>query len=773
MSILVIVIYCCAILITVMVMSKLTLNAQHPLIAADALDYSNGALQFAEQRSISVLPDFQGKLDNDGPFSTHTFIFEAFLSQALLFTEDHLGYPNDQALRMAFQLTFFYMLLSLVALASNSSRFVGAGALSILFLLQVPELGYISSASSRDAFRIIPLMLLATVLCSLSPKRLKKKIPILTFMIVFFLALLAFAAHTLNLLMLGIVIGAWLCWQALNKIYPWKNIFLVLASAVLGTSVVSLHYLKSYFDTGSWLGYDNYFHMFKGTPMWNAMFEKGGRFHNIVNLTSVERLKAFLVRDHYHLSVEALLSSMISVGAGLICFAKKRKYQSRIFFLSSIILLGLIPHTGLLDFTKPKLSDWLIANLRYALPWYPFAAACASVYLLALYHKTSNFSKSYLWKLHVAAIFIISVCWISLIDYKDINSSWRVVSSDMAKNILSKMQEAADVIPADQKFYYGGTRYFYYYRHRMVSLYRHPALAITRSKTQSELNSLLNNSRIKYVILAEPTIHKWWDQSPLFVLLNKKTNAKLMIRNDFFRTYKIFNEQERQQFLVQKAQLKERNNLLSKQLLSRIKEDILVKLEPFEIGHNKQGNNKEFWLKADAQIVAEKGPCPESLAVALDNNSGLMGPAASLSLKSGSLSMWARLKTGGKKYSYLVRVNRRNDLLIYRQDKDGRFWVKYDGVSLGLTSRAIKDNDWHYYVFTWKKGVQNFYIDGHLEVSSSKPASFASVDFISLGWPFTSNSYQWNGSLADFTTYKRALTDNEVMILYSHEKSCP
>ena len=312
------------------------------------------------------------------------FLFPAFLSHALINTgSDTLGYPFDHAARASFQINLIFMLLSIAGFAS-SSRFVGAGCLALILFLQVPEFEYLSSASSRDAFRIIPLVLFANCLSGLSPRRLKKSVRKSYLIAPMIFSSFSITGHTLGGFVLVNITLAWILWNIISRA-TISSILIVSIAIGIGALAGGNHYIRAYLETGS-MGGDNVQKesIIANTPlMAESQARKAIRLHGTTGY--LDRFMVFISKCRYRLSIPGLFCAFFSILFLLRYFQSKDSVL--LPFLGLIVISNTLAFFGIFDFTGIKLSEWYIMNLRYPLHWYPFAAICVSQFAFFWYYK--------------------------------------------------------------------------------------------------------------------------------------------------------------------------------------------------------------------------------------------------------------------------------------------------------------------------------------------------------------------------------------------------
>lgn len=178
------------------------------------------------------------------------------------------------------------------------------------------------------------------------------------------------------------------------------------------------------------------------------------------------------------------------------------------------------------------------------------------------------------------------------------------------------------------------------------------------------------------------------------------------------------------------------------------------------------GTGEKLTIEGPARMV--EGPGEGAEALAISDSTRISGPPTALNLSEGSFAVLARLTDPVKTYSDLIRVNNDNDLYlyIYRQGDNGALIALYNGVRIGSTAVAVNDDQWHHYAFTWRDGEQEMYVDGRERLSGRVAASSAKTKNLAIGWLGDHDGEQWSGEMAEFATFDRVLTPEEVMAVY-------
>jgi len=518
--------YICVGVLIVNVISKLVANGAVPVTGSDALQYLGYSLKFAQTRSVFAVTGFHDSPDGTLIGDIHGPVWHTFLSHALMTTGNNPpGYPYDYAVRVAFQVTVIYMLLAVAALAATSGYW-GVPPLSLALLLQVPQFEYISTASSRDGFRIIPLVLLVTILTGLSPRKLACNFHLVALIPVVAIAAFSLAGHTLGGIV-AITIGlAWSIWVLAAKA-KWIKVVLVLMAMGVGFVLAGPQYIQAYLEIGRVPGAGVFREMaIAGTPMHEAWSNwltsrMGG------TASAIQRLSVLLARDQYRLSVFGLLGSVCAV----LLWPKfrRQKQASIIIFIGLVTLVVAIPFTGLFDIGF-GLSDWFVRNFRYPLHWYPFAAVCVAMLLGYGYDRLMSRSNKYLRVLAGVAMVGVTLA-ASFLAHNIIVSKWRTnggAEEEWLMAIVKPLKSVLQQMPAGKRLLLDNESYNYYLDNQAIVMFSRPTWDILQAKDENQAWNALKALNIGAVGLRFAEHTGYWKDMPLLDLLTNPNRAKLI-----------------------------------------------------------------------------------------------------------------------------------------------------------------------------------------------------------------------------------------------------
>ncbi len=528
-------------IIFLIVIFKMYINSLSPVIANDAAQYLSEALKYCKTLSTDSINTFRGWPDGTLRGNIHNFIWPAYVSHALITTDmSSLGYPYDFAARLAFQITILYMLLSLIAL-SGLIRQKGVSALSILVLLLVPNFEYVTSDLSRDAFRIIPLLLLTTVLIgSTYQVRIYRKFGkylLLPFIAGYF----AVGGHMLSILPMSSIIIAWLiCVLKPGKLtqkYNFRYLAIALAVAI-GTLIGGNQLIQAYIETESIVGDAVYNDKaIAGTPLEKEYIKvQEGRLLGTNN--TLERLKVIISRDHYILSVVGVFTALITFFRFRLHITKNKK--NPLCIISLIVLINALTISDLFSWAGFSLTKWYVMNERYQLHFYPFAAVCIAAFMLGLYGsclKKPLENKDIILRKALLTLPIVLILFFSI---KTVANVWvhrdPAIFTDRLHQIISPTK-AAITEHSIQNILLDDMRYNYYLGSNAILMYTKPTWPIIKATNAEQLRNEFRSLDIQLVVLTQTGIKTYWEKIHLYKYLEEPENSEILCDNDYIKIY--------------------------------------------------------------------------------------------------------------------------------------------------------------------------------------------------------------------------------------------
>jgi hypothetical protein len=482
-------------------------NGSATMIAHDALVYLGEALYFAGSPGAVNMAGMADSFDGMFRGDYHGFMFPAFLSHALMSLHPgFLEFPGPQVLGAPFQLTVIYMLLA-VAAGAAAARQLGAAALAIVLVMLASPLEHISYSLGRDAFRIIPLMLLIAVLSSMGGRTRGRWLAYAT---VFVLSASALAGHTLGGPVVVTIVAAWSLACLLQRKGLGTSVVLVAACGLLFGGV---RYIDSYVETGRLLGESDGNLAVQGSLADEDPAPLEQEYATVQRTSVFTRIGWFMALDQYRLSVLGLLSA----AAGLIAWPwlRETRHSHRVLFASLTVGFGLLPFLGAFDWLGPSpLSEVLLTNYRYVLHWYPIAALNTALVACAAYDVSVRSAPT--GRLAIRAVFLTLGIVVAAGSVHTVSSKWRTASlrhDAWFDANIAPLQSVAGRLKPGERLLLDDDRFVYYLGRKGLMLYTRPTWSLIRAQDRDETRAELERLRVGAAALTLPV--QRWDEIPL------------------------------------------------------------------------------------------------------------------------------------------------------------------------------------------------------------------------------------------------------------------
>ena len=216
-------------------------------------------------------------------------------------------------------------------------------------------------------------------------------------------------------------------------------------------------------------------------------------------------------------------------------------------------------------------------------------------------------------------------------------------------------------------------------------------------------------------------------------------------------------------------------------------------------GHGYNGQPKTGWTGSNAATAVDGGTLPTlvadrfnraGMAYDFDKGAHIEVPYnAALNPQNITLSLWLRRRTTNSN-NYLVSLNRWNGFKFQLQGNNFLFMTfRADNGYHDVDSNpgVIPQDTWTHAAMSYTNGTMKFYVNGALVKSvavTGAPLTLATPINLAIGnqlpksvYTLTSGDFQYGGenffigSLDDIRFYNTALTDAEVLSIYTIEKS--
>lgn len=219
-------------------------------------------------------------------------------------------------------------------------------------------------------------------------------------------------------------------------------------------------------------------------------------------------------------------------------------------------------------------------------------------------------------------------------------------------------------------------------------------------------------------------------------------------------------------------------------------------------GHGHNGTPITGLTGSSATVAKDGGVLPQLVAdrfgrtgMAYDFNTGatIQVPySAELNPQNISISLWVKRHTTSPS-NYLVSLNRWNGYKFQLQSNNFPFFTFQDSNNgyhdIDANPGTVPQDVWTQVAMTYTNGTMKFYIDGVMAKTiavSGTPITVNPPVNLAIGNELTKGSYNLtdsnspnyyygesflNGSLDDIRIYNKALTDAEILSIYTQEKS--
>lgn len=481
-------------------------NARAPLIAFDALQYAREATLLGAGRDMQSWVGHTGSADGTLRGDIHHPVFSGYLAVAQQFTSSS-SHAADEALRAALQLTFACMLLAML-LPGFALRW-GWWSFTVLpLVLLVPQFDYVSSSSSRDAFRLVPLCLLGALAFRMGqrPSTWHAALPFAPALTAG--AALALMGHTLNAFVVVSLMSGFGAWALLSG--RWRPLVIASGSVGLGLLMGGWTYATAWLESGSVQGSGVLMYgSLAGTPMLEVIRHLEVAAAKGV-VAPLERLQEALFRDARGVALAGCLVCVAVLAHGLFW----RRGPSAMRFaearmLAATCLAIALPVLGAFDFGSYQVSQWFVTNQRYALHWYLFLALALAAPLATLKPARAWLRPVLLALLCIAAYALTLRTW-----YRN---TWDF------QFVADRLQPMLAVQPllGDRRLVLEDARWNYYLDNRHVVMYARATAPLFSSAPGDAMDQALATLRIGGAVLQTASLKDWWAHSHLLAHFNR------------------------------------------------------------------------------------------------------------------------------------------------------------------------------------------------------------------------------------------------------------
>lgn len=483
-------------------------NARAPLLAFDALQYAREALRLGAFRDMSAWVGQAGTADGTFRGDIHHPIYVAYLSWSQRFAPDASVF-HDAAMRVAFQATMLAMLSSLPVIGL-ALRWRWWSFAAIPLLLLVPQFDYVSSNASRDAFRIVPIVLLLALLLRLGWLRLSRHCACEAVAPIVLLAMFCLMSHTLNGVVVVCLGTGWFLWVSAKG--SWTGGTIVAFGGALGLLLGSWTYVDAFLHSGSVHGQGvTMYGVLAGTPMLDLIRSLDQSAAGGI-ATPTGRIVEAVTRDGRGIALVAALVSVVIMAWAVRDW--RSRIKSPIVGAAIIAIVVAAPVLGVFDIAGNEVSQWFVTNTRYALHWYIFMVVVIMAPLSAIVRERSA-SRLATNSLHglIAALCIMATFWTLTGWYRN---TW---SAQYVDETLANIRTAEGLI-GDRRLVIEDARWNYYLEEKLVVMYSLPTRSLFTAKSDPEIETALRDLNLAGMVLSLSSIDRWWKYSPIYAYMS-------------------------------------------------------------------------------------------------------------------------------------------------------------------------------------------------------------------------------------------------------------
>jgi len=485
-----------------------------PVTGQDALTYMTEARVFAERRTIAAIPGFDAGVGEIVKTHPHRFLWQAYIAQALMASTGAIGFDHDLVARVAMILTMPLLIAAVFALAC----IVATGwtvLLSVPLALLITQIGYIPSATSVDAFRIIPFVAVVAVLLVVV-ERGKRISPALVISTIFFTAMAAFA-HTINLAFLAILFAS-LFLLPLLGLTSWLNLFSLWASALVAVAPSLVYYFQNWRQYGDpfGLGFDYYF--YRDTPIW----EKFAQLREWTKSSNPLWALTYYLRSHG--LVMTIAACMAAVAFALTRMRKDPALSALAIMFLALLVVPLVPLGS--DVT---LQGAMLSNVRYGLLVIVLVPAILASAVGILEREWSPWARALTFS-RVSGRTIVALVLSAAGVYAILG--WNLESRSSAMRFLDQSElfvaGLAKDLPTGSNWAIDRYSTAYFADRPPIKLTSAVARPLLKAQNDEEAREALDELRIRMV--AVYTVD-WWNQTAVFHAVSTSKSAEKFTSN--------------------------------------------------------------------------------------------------------------------------------------------------------------------------------------------------------------------------------------------------
>lgn len=495
---------------------QVCISSYSPVVGADANEYLSAALRYVNDLRFCSITLFDGTPDGSLMPLMHHPTWILYLGNALMYTPTAgMGIYVDFAARLAFQMTYIYLFAAIAACTSaivknNNGIMLLSTALPLAFSL----FSYIYTASSKDAFRLIPLVLLPIVLLGVEKKFQQGRRDCKGLLIAFGTGCFVMMGHPINALTAVTIVIAFSIYLLNQKRLFCKQTINLYVATATGALIGSFQIVLAFLKTGSLMGtgYDATA-LLKDTAYWPNFLEyTKNRLQGTE--TYWERLFLILKRDGGILSVPAVVGAVISI-VGVFILLKKGKNISEYGYMSIVVFLNSLLLTDIVQWSDTTLSKWCVMNARYTFQIYIFSGIFVAASISKIIEN--GFRLAFRKRLVITVILgvyvtipLAVVCF-RMPQYEPLER-YKIANCIVDEYVQVSM--CASKFPGSRvlidNFYAN-----YYLNDTALTFLSENAILIREAETLEELDQAMEAENISVIMLTESLRDVYWKDAPL------------------------------------------------------------------------------------------------------------------------------------------------------------------------------------------------------------------------------------------------------------------
>ncbi len=369
-----------------------------------------------------------------------------------------------------------------------------------------PTFEYISSASSRDGFRLIPIVVLLGLLYSLAVRRRwswRMCVP------VGLVGALAITGHTINLYFIALLGVAFLIFALIRKA-RLADLGVLVGVCVAMAALPLSHYARALLTSGNALGDGMNYFQFVGTPLLDA-WKKSGTF-GLADLSLVDSVAKLWGSQGL---APALVTAVAFVGvlASVFLFKTEGVFVRFALFVTCVLFVFFsVPLSNVLRMFAIDIKEAFLGNDRYPYVAFMLCPLLIAFGVLALEAVVRRFSGRLTAAAALAPLIVAGAAG----SYTTIQKWHFYETPQPAVDVVSGdavICAIADRLPQDAVWLTDRYSIAYYCKRRPIFLYTPEGRAFFAAVDEASALHLLEANRVGLVTLsnADPN---WWPSTP-------------------------------------------------------------------------------------------------------------------------------------------------------------------------------------------------------------------------------------------------------------------